>query len=135
MPDKKSNEIVTNIIFPIIVIGGLIIGIFFSDRLTFIPDLSFCASNPILLCDIPILGRIVKILDTRFIGGLLVYIGIFALAFFILRTLGFKVVDEKESEKSIKKETKKEREATKKFQIKIFFLTLFVGLAWLIIFQ
>ena len=90
----------TNLIFPIIAIGGLIIGIIFSEKLTFIPDISFCTSKPIILCDIPILNKIVRVLDTRFIAAMVIYLGIFFLGFFGLRLLGFNILEEDENNKS-----------------------------------
>jgi len=100
LPNKKTNALVSNLIFPLIVIGGLIIGIIFSEKLTFIPDISFCTSKPIILCDIPILNRIVRVLDTRFIAAMLIYVGIFLLSFFGLKFLGFNVLEEDENNKS-----------------------------------
>jgi len=93
---KKTNELISNWIFPIIGIGGLIIGIVFSEKLTFIPDISFCVSKPIFLCDVPLINRLVKVLDTRFITAMLIYVVIFSSAYFILHRLGFKEPDEKE---------------------------------------
>jgi len=93
---KKTNELISNWIFPIIGIGGLIIGIVFSEKLTFIPDISFCVSKPIFLCDVPLINRLVKVLDTRFITAMLIYVVIFSSAYFILHRLGFKEEEEKE---------------------------------------
>jgi len=135
MPNKKTNALVSDIIFPIIAIGGLIIGIIFSDKLTFIPDISFCTSKPIVLCDVPILSKIVRVLDTRFIAGMLIYAGIFLLGFFLLRLLGFNVLEEDENNKPKKPETIKEKQATQKFQIYVFLITFFVGIIWLIFFD
>jgi hypothetical protein len=135
MPNKKTNALVSDIIFPIIAIGGLIIGIIFSDKLTFIPDISFCTSKPIFLCDVPILSKIVRILDTRFIAGMLIYAGIFLLGFFLLRLLGFNVLEEDENNKPKKPETIKEKQATQKFQIYVLLITFFVLIIWLIFFD
>ena len=135
MPNKKTKALVSNIIFPIIAIGGLIIGIIFSDKLTFIPDMSFCASKPIFLCDIPILNRIVRVLDTRFIAAMLIYVGIFLLGFFALRLHGFDVLEEYDNNKQKKPETKKEKQETQKFQIYVFLITFFLGGLWLIFFN
>jgi hypothetical protein len=90
---KKKNNKLVSYFFSIIAIGGLIIGIIYSEKLTFIPDISFCASNPIILCDIPLLGRIVRILDTKFIAAIVIYVGITLSTYFILRFLGFNVID------------------------------------------
>ena len=74
---KKKSKLFDDVIGVIFVIGILIFLAYlflFIDKLTFIPNISFCDSNPILLCDIPILGRIVKILDLQFIIGMSVFI-------------------------------------------------------------
>ena len=93
---KKTNELISNWIYPFIGIGALIIGIFFSEKLTFIPDISFCVSKYIILCDIPFINRVVKILDTRLIAAIVFYAIIFFSAILILRRLGFKEPDENE---------------------------------------
>lgn len=100
MANKKTNALVSNLIFPLIAIGGLIIGIIFSEKLTFIPDISFCTSKPIILCDIPILNKIVRVLDTRFIAAMLIYLGILLFSFFGLRLFGYNVLEEDENNKS-----------------------------------
>ena len=101
---KKTNELISNWFFPILVIGMLISGFVVYDKLTFIPELTFCSSNPTesLLkiiqnfCEIPILGKIVLILNTRFIVMLCIYAGILLSVYFILHRLGFKEPEEKE---------------------------------------
>ena len=55
----------------------------FIDKLTFIPNISFCDSYPIMLCDIPILGRIVKILDLQFIIVMSVFLFVAFLIFYL----------------------------------------------------
>ena len=93
--NKKTNKFISNWVFPIIGVGGLIFSLYLSKKLTFIPDLSFCYSYPIILCDIPIIRFFFKILDARIIIGLAIYAFIFFFMYKILKKLGFKELDEK----------------------------------------
>ena len=55
----------------------------FIDKLTFIPNISFCDSYSIMLCDIPILSRIVKVLDLHFIIVMFVWVFVAFLIFYL----------------------------------------------------
>tara|TARA_B100001057_G_C22619281_1_gene859806 strand:- start:10 stop:294 length:285 start_codon:yes stop_codon:yes gene_type:complete len=88
--NKINNKFVSDWGLPIIAIGGLIIGIYLSDKITFIPDLSFCYSYPNIICEIPIIRWVVKILDTRVIVFFIIYLGIISSAYLIFKKLGFK---------------------------------------------
>ena len=69
---KKTKKLNVTWILPTVVIFFLISGFVVYDKLTFIPELTFCSSNPTEsllkiiqnLCEIPLLGRIVLILNT-----------------------------------------------------------------------
>ena len=93
--NKKNNKFVSDWGLPIIAISGLIVGIYFSDKINFIPDLSFCYSYPSIICEIPIIRWVVKILDTRVITVLFIYLGIVSIAYLIFKKLGFKDPEEK----------------------------------------
>ena len=92
---KKYNKFVSDWGLPIIAVGGLIVGIYFSDKINFIPDLSFCYSYPNIVCEIPIIRWVVKILDTRVITVLVIYLGVISFAYLIFKKLGFKEPDDK----------------------------------------
>ena len=83
-----------NILFQFIsisyVIGCLVLSFFIVGKLDFISHQSYCLSNPIFLCDIPILGRVVKILDTAFLLTIFIWILMNLSYYFIAIRLGFK---------------------------------------------
>ena len=135
---KKTNELISNWFLPILGIGMLISGFVFYDKLTFVPELTFCSSNPTetllkifqKLCEVPILRRIVLILNTRLIVLLCIYAVIFASIYFILTRMGFK-----ESEVDEHIETKEEKKKWEKYQINIFLITIVVIFLLLIFFN
>ena len=135
---KKTNELISNWFLPILGIGMLISGFVFYDKLTFVPELTFCSSNPTetllkivqKLCEVPILKRIVLILNTRLIVLLCIYAVIFASIYFILTRMGFK-----ESEVDEHIETKEEKKKWEKYQINIFLITIVVIVLLLIFFN
>jgi len=135
---KKTNELISNWFLPILGIGMLISGFVFYDKLTFVPELTFCSSNPTetllkfvqKLCEVPILKRIVLILNTRLIVLLCIYAVIFASIYFILTRMGFK---ETEVDEHI--ETKEEKKKWEKYQINIFLITIVVIFLLLIFFN
>ena len=93
--NKKKNQFISDWGLPIIAIGGLFIGIYLSDKIYFIPDLSFCYSYPNIICEIPIINWIVRILDTRVITVFVIYIGIVLSAYLIFKKLGFEEPEDK----------------------------------------
>ncbi|MDC0525317.1 hypothetical protein OAN82_04135 [Pelagibacteraceae bacterium] len=133
---KKTNQLISDVFFPILGIGMLIFGFVLYDNLTFIPELSFCSANSsetfikIIqnLCGVPFLKGIVLILNTRIIFILVIYAIIIISIYFVLNRVGFK-----EPEEHI--ETKEEKEKWKKYQIYIFFITLIIVILLLTIFE
>lgn len=127
----KTNKLFSSaldIFFPVLFIGMLICGFLFYDDLTFIPELSFCAANSpetlisIIqnLCQVPVLRRVVLILNTKIIFILVIYAIIFFSIFSFLKRIGYKEL--KKSTEQI--ETKENKEKVKKQGIYIFFITL-----------
>ena len=102
---KKTKKLNVTWILPTVVIFFLISGFVVYDKLTFIPELTFCSSNPTEsllkiiqnLCEIPLLGRIVLILNTRLIAMLIFFVAIFFLiltGIFYLKRLGYVDLDD-----------------------------------------
>ena len=97
---KKTKKLNVTWILPTVVIFFLISGFVVYDKLTFIPELTFCSSNPAEsflkiiqnFCEVPFLKRIVLILNTRliaiFIFFLVIFYGVFYLLIFLKR-LGY----------------------------------------------
>ena len=97
---KKTKKLNVTWILPTVVIFFLVSGFVVYDKLIFIPELTFCSSNPTEsllkiiqnLCEVPLLGRIVLILNTRliaiFIFFLVIFYGVFYLLIFLKR-LGY----------------------------------------------
>ena len=92
---KKTNTFISDWLLPIIGLGSIFLIFFNLDKLTFVPDISFCSSYQFILCDIPILRIIVRILDTRVIAGFAIYGVVFLSAYFFLKKLGFKDPEDK----------------------------------------
>ena len=91
--DKKKKKIINNYIMPIIGIGALIISFFLSSKVTFIPDVSVCSTGLNSLCEIPLLGKILGLLNTGILTFLIIYFIIILVSLFILNLLGFKYKD------------------------------------------
>ena len=51
---KKTNKLISDWLLPIIGVGSIFLIFFNLDKLTFVPDISFCSSYQFILCDIPI---------------------------------------------------------------------------------
>lgn len=98
---KKLNNLIT-IIFYCFAIILFFSGFFIYEKVTFVPEITFCSSSPtesalIFLknfCEVPILKRLVLMLNTRLVVMIFTYIIILCLIYFILNRLGWK--DEEE---------------------------------------
>jgi len=94
---KKTNDLI-NVILGVFAIALMISGFFVYDKLTFIPEVTFCSSSltePLAVflknfCEIPILKRIVLILNTRLISMIAIYFAIMVMVFLILKQFGWK---------------------------------------------
>lgn len=94
---KKTNDLI-NVILGVFAIALMISGFFVYDKLTFIPEVTFCSSSltePLAVflknfCEIPILERFVLILNTRLISMIAIYFAIMAAVFFTLKQFGWR---------------------------------------------
>ena len=96
--NNKTKKLNVTWILPSLFILFFIIGFVVYDKLTFIPELTFCSSNQtesILkiiqnFCEVPLLKRIVLILNTRliviFIFFLAIFYGVYHLLNFLKRS-------------------------------------------------
>lgn len=97
---KKTNDLI-NVILGVFAIALMISGFFVYDKLTFIPEVTFCSSSltePLAVflknfCEIPILKRFVLILNTRLIFMIAIYFAIMVVVYFILKKFGWKEYD------------------------------------------
>tara|TARA_Y100000389_G_scaffold73315_1_gene69982 strand:+ start:377 stop:784 length:408 start_codon:yes stop_codon:yes gene_type:complete len=132
--NKKNSFFDFEVVLFFYVFGSLFLSFVIVGKLDFISHHSFCLSNPIFLCDIPILGRVVKILDTEFLLAIFFWLLLILLFYIVSIRLGFKSkIDEVLNYQEIK--TKKDKENWKKYQIYIFLVTFVVVIILLIVFD
>ena len=120
--NKKTNKLISNILMPIIGIGALILSIKIVYSINFIPNISFCGSYPIILCELPIIRTLFNALSIKFAASMLLYLLITIPIYFKFIRLGFK-----ESEEEFK-ETKEDKKRWKRYGIyaAIIFLPFYI---------
>tara|TARA_B100000767_G_C19415054_1_gene389579 strand:- start:102 stop:509 length:408 start_codon:yes stop_codon:yes gene_type:complete len=130
--DKMNLLVIFGLVY---VVGSLFLSFFIVGKLDFIPHVSFCASNPIILCDIAILGNVVRILNSALLLTFFIWFLLIFLLYFIIKRSPFKKDFEALEKDQIRPETKKEKEKTQTNQILIFIITIILGVIWLVFFD
>ena len=87
---KKQKNTLFQFISISYVIGSMFLSFFMVDKLDFISHQSYCLSNPIFLCDIPILSKVVRIFDTALLLSIFIWTLMNLSYYFIAIRLGFK---------------------------------------------
>ena len=133
--NKKDKMNLLGIFWLVYVVGGLFLSFFIVGKLDFISHISFCESNPILLCDIAIVGKVVRILDSSLLLTFFIWFLLIFSLYFIIKKSTFKKDFEALEKDQIRPETKKEKEKTQTNQILIFIITIILGVIWLVFFD
>ena len=132
---KKDKMNLLGIFWLVYVVGGLFLSFFIVGKLDFIPHVSFCASNPIFLCDVAILGKVVRILDTALLLTFFIWFSLIFLLYFIIKKSSLKKEFESLEKDSTLPETKKEIEKTENTQWLTFVIVFVLGMTWVIFFD
>ena len=85
-----TNKLISNVLMPVIAIGALILSVKVIYSIDFIPNISFCGSYPIILCELPIVRTLFKALSIKFAASMLLYLLITIPIYIKFIRLGFK---------------------------------------------
>ena len=132
---KKDKMLILTILQIVIVLGGFIFSFFIASYLDFIPNYVFCEVNPIFLCEVPILGKVVRILNSGFLTAMFIWVLIVASFYLIVQKSSWNKEFEKLERESTRPETKKEKEKTENIQCLIFAVVFILGMIWVIFFN
>lgn len=87
---KKENKLITNVVFPFIGIGSLILSAYIAYHTNLVPNLSLCNSYPNTLCETPYIRRLLQLLSLKFLALIVFYITMAGISFLIFYKLGLK---------------------------------------------
>ena len=104
---KIYKKLTSNLLFPFLGIGSLILSIYIINKVNFIPDLSLCGSYPNILCKLPVIRLALGIFSIKFWACVILYIAIFAPIYFTLNYLGLKENKDNLNYKETKADKKK----------------------------